>query len=203
MVELLVATKNKGKLREIRELLIGLPVKVTSLADYEALPEIVEDGQTFRQNAVKKALTISRHLGKLTLGEDSGLEVEALDNRPGVYSARYAGEGASDDANNRKLIRALRGLPAEKRVARYRCLAALSDGEKLVGVVSGTCRGQISAAPKGTHGFGYDPLFIIPRYQKTFGELDPAIKATISHRARALKKFKKLLTQYLQVANQK
>jgi XTP/dITP diphosphohydrolase len=200
MVELLVATKNKGKLKEIRELLADLPVKVTSLVDYDGLPTIVEDGPTFRQNAVKKALVISRHLGKLTLGEDSGLEVAALGNRPGVYSARYAGEGASDEANNRKLIRALRGLSAEKRSARYRCLAALSDGEKLVGVVSGTCRGQIATAAKGTNGFGYDPLFVVPRYQKTFGELDPAIKAKISHRARALKKLKKLLSEYLTTA---
>jgi len=197
MVELLVATKNQGKLKEIRELLANLDVKVTSLADYSGLPEIVEDGKTFRTNAAKKALTISRHIKVLTLGEDSGLEVLALNNRPGVYSARYSGEDATDKKNNAKLLRELKGVPLAKRTARYRCFAALADGDKLIGVVSGSCPGQIALHSAGKNGFGYDPLFFLPQYQKTFGQLAPAIKATMSHRARALKKFKNLLKSYL------
>lgn len=198
MLELLVATKNKGKWREIVELLADLPIRVTGLSDYQGLPQIVEDGKTFRQNAVKKALTIARHTQRLTLGEDSGLEVAALGQRPGIYSARFAGEGASDSANNRKLLLALRGIPLSRRQARYRCYAALADGGKLVGVVSGTCPGQIALRPQGQNGFGYDPLFYLPAYQKTFGQLDPAIKAQMSHRAKAFKKLKKLLCVYVE-----
>ena len=196
MRELLVATKNQGKLREIRELLSDLDLKVTSLADYNNCPEVVEDGKTFRQNAVKKALVIGRHLGKLTLGEDSGLEVKALGNKPGIYSARFSGPAATDKKNNSKLLRLLKGVKPLKRQARYRCLAALVDNEQLVGVVEGNCTGRIAEKRKGQNGFGYDPLFLIPRYSKTFGELDPGIKARISHRARALKKLKILLAKY-------
>ena len=197
MKELLVATCNRGKLREIRELLKDLDLKITSLVDYPGLPEIVEDGKTFRANAVKKAMTISRHTNKLVMGEDSGLEVEALDGAPGVYSARFAGPfsggKADDQKNNAKLLRMLRGVPLQKRQARYRCFAALADGKKLIGVVNGSCSGMISRRAYGKNGFGYDPFFFIPQYNKTFGQLDPQIKAQISHRAKALKKMKRLL----------
>ncbi len=196
MKELLVATCNQGKLREIRELLKDLDFKITSLADYPGLPEIVEDGKTFRANAVKKALTISRHTNKLVMGEDSGLEVEALDGAPGIYSARFAGPflggNADDQKNNAKLLRMLRGVPLQKRQARYRCFAALADGKKLIGVVSGSCSGMISQRAYGKNGFGYDPFFLVPEYNKTFGQLDPQIKAQISHRAKAFKKMKRL-----------
>lgn len=197
MRELLVATRNQGKLREIRELLKDFDLKITSLADYEGLPEIVEDGATFESNAVKKATVTGRHTGKLVLGEDSGLEVSALGNQPGIYSARFSGPHATDEENNAKLLRALKGVPPLKRQARYRCFAAVADGEKLVGVVQGSCSGLIAEKQSGQNGFGYDPLFLIPRYNKTFGALDPAVKARISHRARALKKLKKLLAGYL------
>ncbi len=208
MRELLVATTNKGKLREIRELLKDLDVKITSLADYPGLPEVVEDGKTFRSNALKKALTIAGHTGKLTIGEDSGLEVKALGNQPGVYSARFAGgqRKASDKENNAKLLRLLRAVPTEKRQARYRCFAALVDGAlpsapsascKVIKVVSGSCCGLIAKRPKGHNGFGYDPLFLIPEYHATFGELAPGIKAKISHRSRALAKMKTLLEDFL------
>ncbi len=196
MRELLIATKNQGKLREIRELLKDFDLKITSLADYPDCPEIVEDGKTFRQNAVKKAVVISKHTGKLTLGEDSGLEVKALGNRPGVYSARYSDPNATDEKNNSKLLHELKMFPLSKRQARYRCFAALSEGDKLIGVVDGSCSGVIAKERKGTNGFGYDPLFLIPRYKKTFGELDPSIKATMSHRSRAFKKLKSFLTKY-------
>lgn len=197
MQELLIATKNKGKLREIKELLADLDLKITSLADYSNLPTIVEDADSFSGNAVKKALTIARHTNKLVMGEDSGLEVRALNNRPGVYSARFAGEEAGDAENNDKLLQELKNVPPSRRQARYRCFAALAGPNGVVGIVDGRCAGVIAERRKGTNGFGYDPLFLIPRYGKTFGELNPVIKAKISHRARALRKFRKLLKDHL------
>ena len=197
MTELLVATRNKKKLEEIKDLLKDLNVKITSLVDYPDLPKIDEDGETFAANAIKKAATIAMFTKKLTIGEDSGLEVKTLNNQPGVYSARFSGEGATDEKNNRKLLRLLKGVPLTKRQARYRCFVALVDNKGIVGEVSGSCSGLIALKPKGKNGFGYDPLFFIPRYKKTFGELDPQIKAKVSHRAHALKKFKKLIGKHL------
>ncbi|MCR4338203.1 MAG: RdgB/HAM1 family non-canonical purine NTP pyrophosphatase [Candidatus Omnitrophica bacterium] len=208
MQELLVATKNLKKLKEIEELLCDFPVKITSIKDYPALPDVVEDGKTFRSNAIKKALTISRLTGKLVMGEDSGLEVYVLDNTPGVYSARFAASdelrgrnlistNTTDEANNSKLLRLLSGYSLYEREARYRCLVALAQGENLIGVVSGTCRGFIAERAEGQNGFGYDPLFYVPEYKKTFGQLDPSIKAQISHRARALQKFRTLIQKHL------
>lgn len=193
MRELLIATKNPGKLREIRDLLKHLPFKVTSLADYPDLPEIVEDGQTFRDNAIKKAVVIAQATGKLTLGEDSGLEVKALGNRPGVLSARFSDPGATDEKNNTKLLKLLCGVPHDRRQARYRCFAALADKDGVVAEVNASCGGFITESRRGTNGFGYDPLFLISRYQKTFGELPSEIKARLSHRARALKKIELVL----------
>lgn len=197
MIELLIATKNPGKLREIRELLKDYPFKITSLADYPDAPEIVEDGKTFAQNALKKAATIALYTGKLTMGEDSGIQVKALHNRPGIYSARYSGPNATDEKNNRKMLRELKGIAMSKCQARYQCWVALVDKKGIIDVISGSCGGLIATEPRGANGFGYDPLFLIPRYGKTFGELDPSIKKAISHRARALKKLKKTLKKYL------
>lgn len=197
MLELLVATKNQGKLREIRELLKDLEINVTSLADYPICPEIVEDGKTFAQNALKKAVTIAMYTKKLVMGEDSGLEVKALRNRPGIYSARYSGEKATDKKNNLKLLRELKNVPMKKRQARYRCAAALVDRNGIVDVVSGSCSGLITAKAFGKNGFGYDPYFLIPKYNQTFGQLPPEVKAKISHRAKALKKLRKSLVKYL------
>jgi len=194
--ELIIATANKGKLREIKELLKDFHLKITSLADYPDAPKIVEDGRTFSQNALKKAATIALHTHTLTLGEDSGLEVKALGNQPGIHSARYSEPNATDKKNNLKLLRSLRKIPLKQRQARYRCSAALVDGKGIIDVVDGQCGGLITAHPKGKNGFGYDPLFFLPRYNKTFGELDPSIKAKISHRARALAKIKKSLQEY-------
>ncbi len=196
-MELLVATRNKKKLEEIREILIGLPFRVTSLDNYRDLPVIVEDGTTFEENAVKKAATIALYTKRFVLGEDSGLEVAALKNRPGVFSARYAGPEATDKKNNTKLLRALRGVPAGRRGARYRCVVALADGRGLLGVVSGSCRGTISRRCRGSSGFGYDPVFIVPKYNKTFAELGPGIKHRVSHRSRALAKARRLMESYL------
>ena len=190
-MELVVATRNKKKLKEIRHMLKGLSLKITSLADYKNLPKIVEDGLTFQENAIKKAATISQYLKKLTLGEDSGLEVKALNNRPGVYSSRYSGKGATDKKNNKKLLRELKGIPLKKRQARYICSVAISDADKLLGVVQGTCSGLISTKERGSAGFGYDPLFLIPKFNKTFGELGEEIKHKMSHRYKAFVKARK------------
>ncbi len=198
MQELLVATRNKKKLQEIRELLAELPLRITSLDDYADMPAIEEDGKTFTANALKKAVTIALYTGKLTMGEDSGLQVRALKNAPGIYSARYAEPGATDDKNNAKLLRELKKVPLTKRQARYQCHVALADGKRVIDVVTGTCSGVITTKLRGHNGFGYDPLFLIPRYNQTFGELPAAVKARISHRSRALKKFRKLIEKYLE-----
>jgi XTP/dITP diphosphohydrolase len=197
-MELLVATRNKKKLGEIRELLKGLKIKVTSLADYKDMPKIEEDGVTFEQNAIKKAVTIAMFTRKLVLGEDSGLEVAALKNLPGVFSSRFSGPQATDKKNNLKLLRLLRGVPLKKRKARYRSCVALCDGKKLIYVGSGSCQGLIGFKSKGNFGFGYDPLFIIPKYHKTFGQLGGAVKHSMSHRWRALKKIQPVISRYLQ-----
>lgn len=197
MQELIVATKNEGKLREIKDLLKDFNLKITSLRDYPDIPTIDEDGKTFAQNALKKAATVALYTKKLTLGEDSGLEVKALKNKPGIYSSRFSGNGATDQKNNLKLLREMRDVPLKKRQARYRCYAALVNGQGIINVVSGSCSGLITLRSRGKNGFGYDPLFLIPQYQKTFGELDLAVKSKISHRAKALAKIKKTLQGYL------
>ncbi len=197
MKELLVATRNKGKVREIADLLSVCGIKVTSLLDHADMPDIVEDGVTFRANAAKKAVVIARHTGLAVMGEDSGLEVDALDGRPGVYSARYSGEDVTDASNNALLLKELAGVPHEKRTARYRSAIALADKDSLIDVVEGSCEGIITTELRGSNGFGYDPLFLIPARQRTFGELDLAVKQTMSHRAMALRAFLKLLENYL------
>jgi len=197
MIELLVATRNLKKFKEIKELLADLSLKVTCLEDYAGMPEIEEDGKNFTENAIKKAATISLYTKKLVMGEDSGLEVRAIGNQPGVFPARFSGPQATDRKNNQKLLRLLKGVPLGKRQARYRCCAALTDARGIVGVVSGSCNGLIALRSKGRNGFGYDPLFLVRKFDQTFGELDPCVKARISHRARALKKFRKLIEKYL------
>jgi len=193
--ELIVATKNKKKFKEIKEILrsFNLKIKLRSLLDYQDIPKILEDGKTFKENAIKKAVKIARYTGKLVLGEDSGIEVEALSGKPGVYSARFAGKNKDDWKNNLKLLKLLEGVPLKKRKARYVCAVALADKDGLISVKEGRCFGLIGFEMRGRYGFGYDPLFIIPKYKKTFAELGPKIKHKISHRFRALKKLEKTL----------
>jgi len=214
--ELVVATKNKKKLEEIKEILKDLDLKIFSLQDYPRAPRIIENGKTFRENAIKKAVNIAQFTKKLTLGEDSGLCVDVLGGRPGVYSSRFAGKDKSDLKNNLKLLQLLQGLPLNKRRAQYWCAAALADKDGLVGLSEGTCRGFVGFELKGHFGFGYDSLFIphlsefpkglfkdkgagfiIPKYKKTFAQLGPAIKHKMSHRFCALKKTKSTLIIYL------
>ncbi len=196
-MELLVATRNKKKLREIKEILKDLKPKISSLSDYGKTARIIENGKTFRQNAIKKAVTIAVATGKLALGEDSGLCVDALAGAPGVYSARFSGKNKDDLQNNLKLLHLLKGVPLSKRKAHYICAVALADKNGLIGAVEGRCNGLISFELKGRYGFGYDPLFIIPKHKKTFGELGERIKHKMSHRFRALKKAKKIIKKYI------
>jgi XTP/dITP diphosphohydrolase len=197
MKELIVATKNKKKLEEIKEILKGLDLKIISLAGYRKTPRIIENGNTFKENAVKKAVRIARFTKKLTLGEDSGLCVDALAGKPGIYSSRFAGKDKSDLKNNLKLLRLLGKLPLKKRKAHYCCAVALADKDGLVGVAEGKCLGLVDFKPKGHFGFGYDPLFLIPKYKKTFAELGPKIKHKVSHRFYALVKAKRIISKYL------
>ncbi len=183
-MRLLVATRNAHKLDEIRAILARPDLDVIGLEALPGAPEIVEDGDTFEANAIKKAVTIARLAGTWVLADDSGLEVDALAGAPGVYSARYAGEPADYAANNRKLLRELAGI--RNRRARFRCVMALSDPQGKTRTVEGRCEGHIIEAEAGTGGFGYDPLFVPEGARVTFAEMPAAEKNAISHRGRAL-----------------
>ena len=192
MKTLVLGTNNRKKGIELAELLAPYGITVKTLADFDRKLDVVEDGTTFIENARKKATEQARFLGEWVLGEDSGLSVDALNGEPGVYSARYAAkndsENADDDANNRLLLERLGNLPLEKRTAYYTCTTALSDPTGTIHTESeGRCRGRIRFDAAGTNGFGYDPLFEVVEYHRTFGELCPAIKRCISHRARAMR----------------
>lgn len=187
-MELVVATSNRGKLKEIGRLLKDSGIKVRGLEDISGLPEIVEDGDTFEANAQKKALTVARHCNCLTLADDSGLMVEALHGEPGVYSARYAGPDASDADNNRKLLAAMEGLAPEQRQAAFYCAMALCGPSGECQLFQGQLKGLILEAPRGSGGFGYDPLFLVPEFGKSLAELPLEIKNRISHRGQALRK---------------
>lgn len=186
-MELVVATGNAGKLREIRRLLADTGIEVKGLDAFEGLPEVEEDGETFEANARKKAETIAGLTGCLTLADDSGLAVEALGGQPGVRSARYAGEGATDADNNRKLLGVLQGIPAEKRRAAFCCAMALAAPGQETRFFFGRVEGVILDQQRGEGGFGYDPLFLVPEYGKTMAELPLETKNRISHRGQALR----------------
>lgn len=185
---LVLGTHNAKKGLELAELLVPLGINVRTLADVHDPIHVVEDGDTFAHNAALKATLQAKHLGQWVLGEDSGLVVDALDGAPGVYSARFAGEEATDDANNALLLNRLGDLPAAKRSAHYVCEMALSDPTGEVRATSrGKCHGRIRSEPAGSGGFGYDPLFEVVEYHDTFGQLGSAVKAALSHRARAMR----------------
>jgi XTP/dITP diphosphohydrolase len=191
---LVLGTRNAKKRQEIEEILVDLPVELRDLRNWPDAPEVVEDGSTFEDNARKKAAELARVLHHWMLGEDSGLVVPALGGRPGVFSARYAGRQGDDAANNARLLAELAPLPNEQRAAFYVCTAALAnpDGE-IQAVTEGRCHGRIIRDFRGQGGFGYDPLFLIPEYHRTFGELSPLVKHALSHRARALAKLRPIL----------
>ena len=213
-LKIILATKNRGKIEEIKYILketgIADAVEIHSLSDYPDIPEIIEDGTTFSENARKKAEAVTAYTGLTAIADDSGLEVDALNGAPGIYSARFAGENATDSENTQKLLRLLEGVPKGKRGARFVCVIAVASHrenppypplekggrgdlkQRLSDTIflEGECRGIISEGERGTSGFGYDPVFIVPEYGKTFAELGAEIKNKISHRAVAMRKLK-------------
>lgn len=201
MTDIVLATRNRNKVRELKSMLSKssseLGLNVVSLADFDDISPIIEDGESFSENAAKKALVVARATGKIAVADDSGLEVDALAGRPGVLSARFAGEEASDKENNEKLLALLRDVPERRRQARFVCCAAIANPEGVIDVVEGSCKGTIAFTEKGSGGFGYDPLFLPIECHKTFAELSPDVKNRISHRARALEKALLVLDKYL------
>lgn len=197
MNSLVLATRNRGKVREIEELLAGLPLEVISLQERPDIPEVEENLPTFAGNAVKKAEAAARASGEMALADDSGLEVDALDGMPGVLSARFAGSGAGDQTNNRLLLEKLKGVPPEKRGARFRCAVALAIPGGTTHLIEESCPGRIAEAPRGSGGFGYDPLFIYEPAGLTFAEMEPGGKNEVSHRGKALRGVRLLLEQLL------
>jgi XTP/dITP diphosphohydrolase len=197
MIEVVIATKNEKKLRELKRYLKGVKAHIVSLKDMSRAPGIREDKGTFKGNAIKKAVTISKFTKGVVLADDSGLCVDALGGQPGVKSARFAGFSKKDHDNNEKLLKMMKSVPTGKRTARFVCAIAVADNGKLVKIVEEYCSGRIADFAIGRHGFGYDPLFLIPKYKKTFGELGLKVKDRMSHRSKALKKARKFLRKHI------
>jgi XTP/dITP diphosphohydrolase len=197
---LVMASKNRGKIREIATTLSSPSLIFRSLNDFPDLPEIMEDGSSFLENALKKARTISQALHLPVLADDSGLVVDRLDGAPGIFSARFAGPRATDRENNEKLLALLTGLPETERGARFVCLLVFYQPSGQWFQAQGTCQGRIALAPRGDQGFGYDPIFYLPRYRKTMAELPLEVKNRISHRARALEKIRPHLLSVLKTS---
>lgn len=193
---IVLGTRNKKKRLELEDLLQLPQIHLQTLDEFPDAPEVEETGTTFVENATLKAVTLAKFFGAWVLGEDSGLSVDALDGAPGVYSARYAGEPCDDERNNDKLLEELKSVPEEKRTAYYTCCAVLADPEGIVrATADGRCYGRILFERRGTGGFGYDPMFLIPDQDKTFGELLLAFKQTRSHRAQAIAKLRPQLIE--------
>lgn len=192
-LELVIATRNRKKVEEIRRILEGIPVTLYTLDDFPGCPEVEEDADTFEGNAAKKATAVARYTGKPAIADDSGLEVDALGGAPGVFSARYAGEGTDDKRNLEKLLHELQRVEAGWRSARFVCVVALAlpDGE--VETFHGLVEGRIGTEPKGISGFGYDPVFLPTGFDRTFAEMSPGEKDSLSHRGMALKKLRDYL----------
>jgi len=196
--EIVLGTYNEKKRSELQALLAPLGFNLSTLRQYPNAIEVVEDGNTFAENAEKKAVQQAVHLDRWVIAEDSGLSVDALDGAPGIYSARFSGDGATDESNNRLMLEKLSGVPLEKRTAFYTCHIVLSDPKgNILSRTEATCRGIIGETPRGEHGFGYDPLFIIPEYHLTFGQLGTSVKSMFSHRAKATRRFVATVKQLL------
>jgi len=202
-MEIVVASHNPGKVAELKGLLGELPVRVLSLDDFPGVPEVKEDGDSFQANALKKARAVCRATGKISLADDSGLEVDALQGAPGVRSARYGGADLTDHERNLKLLEALKDVKDEERGATFQCCLAIVGPKGLEKVVGGACRGSIIREPRGGSGFGYDPIFLPGGYGQTFAELSPEVKNKISHRGRALEKAALFLDGYIYAESHK
>lgn len=195
MDELIIATKNAGKAKEFQQFFAQLHIRVKSLLDFDDLPDVEETGTTFAENARLKAETIAELLNMPVLADDSGLEIDALQGRPGIYSARYAGVDKDDEANIRKVLEEMQSVPMEKRTARFVCVLALAEKGKETVITEGYCEGKIALHPAGENGFGYDPIFIPEGYTNTLAELNPSVKQEISHRRHAMDQLQALLQQ--------
>ena len=193
-MKVVIATHNRHKVQEIRDILSGQEIELLSLDSFPEIGEIIEDGDTLEDNARKKARTVYNATGILSLADDTGLEVEALGGRPGVYSARYSGEHATYEQNNRKLLGELKKFPPEKRKAKFRCVISII-GKGIDEIAAGEVPGRIIDEVRGKNGFGYDPLFMADGYDITYAEMDSDLKNKLSHRARALEKAKIILTR--------
>ncbi len=193
--EIIIGTYNNNKKSEIRKILSGIPVRLLDLEDFENPPDIIEDGVTFEENATKKALELAGFCRMCVMADDSGLEVDALDKRPGVLSSRYCGEDTGYEEKCLRLLEELKGVAFEKRTARFCCAIALAEPDRLQFVVKACCEGIVSCEPKGNNGFGYDPVFYVPEHELTMAELRPEVKNRISHRALALRLFKERLKE--------
>ncbi|WP_033828263.1 XTP/dITP diphosphatase [Bacillus andreraoultii] len=195
MRELIIATKNVGKVKEFAEIFEPLGFKVKTLLDFPNAPEIEETGVTFEENALLKAKGIANLLHKMVLADDSGLVIDALDGRPGVYSARYAGVDKNDEANIKKVLDEMKGVPTEKRTAHFHCTLALVIPNKKSVIINGKCEGMILTEKRGDKGFGYDPIFYVPSLGKTMAEMTPEEKNQISHRGDAIRKLHKWIQE--------
>ena len=198
---LVLATKNRGKVSEFKELFRAFDLEVKSLNDFGPIPPVIEDGETFEDNAVKKAQFTAKVLGLPAIADDSGLTVKALGGKPGVLSARYAGEGATDEANNFKLLKAMKGI--EQREAAFICVLAIAVPQGPALIYGGTCEGLITQEISGTQGFGYDPIFYYPPLNKTFAQMSGAEKNGVSHRGRAMAELKGELDKVLMWVRQR
>jgi XTP/dITP diphosphohydrolase len=196
-LKVVLATRNKDKIREIKQILRRLNIDVLTLDQFPHVPEVIEDGKTIEENAFKKAKVVSDATQLLVLADDTGLEVDYLDGQPGVHSSRFAGERATYDDNCKKLLDLMEGVDQEQRTARFRCIIAIV-GPGIEKQVEGTCEGFITDEKRGTKGFGYDPVFYVPKYDQTFAEMSLTLKNKISHRGLALKQARKILHQMIE-----
>ncbi|TET77214.1 MAG: RdgB/HAM1 family non-canonical purine NTP pyrophosphatase [Candidatus Cloacimonadota bacterium] len=196
-MDLVLGTRNSDKISEIQQVLGKLSVRILTFKNIEDLPIVKEDGRSLYENALKKATIISSWTKKLTLSDDSGLEVDVLGNKPGVLSARFSGKNATYEKNNKRLLNLLSGFPMEKRTATFRCVMVLSFPDGRVEQFEGILDGKITTSGKGNYGFGYDPIFFVPELGKTLAELNTEQKNKISHRGKALKKVYRFLKNYI------
>ena len=194
---IVLATRNAGKIREMRAILADLPVRVESLAEHPQVPEVEETGATFAEKAELKARAVAAATGRVAVADDSGLVVDALDGAPGVYSSRFAGPDASDEEKNEKVLALMRDVPEEQRTARFVAAIAVARPDGTVRTVTGACEGSIAHAPRGEQGFGYDPIFRVAGTGRTMAELPAVEKNRISHRAHALAQARDVLCEWL------